>query len=101
MLPTLTPEQRAEALEKAAAVRRERSAAIAEVKKGALSAAVVLDGEEPRLQRAKVRQVLLAVPGIGAVRADRMLQAAGVAEGRRVGGLGANQRDKLKELLAA
>lgn len=100
-LPVLTPEMRAVALEKAAAARRERSAALAEVKKGALPVATVLAGEDPRLQRAKVRQVLLAVPGIGAVKADRLLKDAGVDPSRRVAGLGANQRKALADLLAA
>ena len=100
MLPTLTPEQREQALKKATEARSARSAALAEIRAGKLDPAQVL--ETPGvLQRAKVRQVLLAVPGIGPVKADGLLAQAKVDPSRRVGGLGANQRKALTDALAA
>lgn len=99
-LPTLTPEQREHALAAAAEARKARSEALAEIRKGTLPAADVLASPGP-LQRAKVRQVLLAVPGIGPVKADSLMAAAKVDPKRRVGGLGSVQRARLAELLAA
>jgi hypothetical protein len=100
-LPTLTPEERAAALEKAAAARRARTEALAELTAGKLILADALSGEDPRLHKAKVHRVLTALPGIGKVRADKALALAGVAEGRRVRGLGDRQRKALLEHLAA
>jgi transposase len=95
-LPALTPEQRAEALQKAAATRAKRSAAIAEVRKGAVTIADVLDDQESPLRRAFVRQVLLAIPGIGAAKAAAIMAAARIPAKRRISGLGDNQVRLLK-----
>jgi len=100
-LPTMTPEMREVALAKAAAARRERSAALAEMTAGRLTLAAVLDGEEPRLQRAYVRQVLCALPGVGKVTTEKALAALGIDKDRRVKGLGPNQRRALAERFAA
>lgn len=99
-LPTMTPEQREQALAAAKIARSQRAAALEEVRKGALPVADVLTSPGP-LQRAKVRQVLLAVPGIGPVKADSLMTAARIDPKRRVGGLGSVQRTRLAELLAA
>jgi 3-methyladenine DNA glycosylase/8-oxoguanine DNA glycosylase len=97
-LPVLTPEQRADALAKAAAARAARSAAKAALAAGKLSLADVLaDGESP-LQRARVREVLTAMPGIGDKTAGKLLDAAGISPSRRIQGLGVNQRRVLAAL---
>ncbi|HEV2374585.1 MAG TPA: integration host factor, actinobacterial type [Streptosporangiaceae bacterium] len=98
-LPELTPET----LEKAAEARRAKYAALAEVTAGTLPVADVLTGNEPRLLKVKVRRVLIALPGIGKVRADRMLAEAGIDPERRVKGLlsAPRQQEKLTALLAA
>jgi hypothetical protein len=100
-LPSLTPEQRADALAKAVAARRERKAALDELAAGSLTLADALSGEDPRLHRVKVHRVLTALPGVGKVTADRALARAGVAEGRRVKGLGDRQRKALAAHFAA
>lgn len=92
-LPSLTPEQRAAALEKAAAARRAR----AEVKNrlkhsGASLAEVIKEGQENDVVgKMKVAALLEAMPGVGKVRAKQIMERLGIAESRRVRGLGANQ----------
>ncbi|MBO0828253.1 MAG: 30S ribosomal protein S13 [Streptosporangiales bacterium] len=92
-LPSLTPEQRAAALEKAAAARRER----AEVKNrlkhsGASLAEVIKEGQRNEVVgKMKVVALLEAMPGVGKVRARQLMEKLGIAESRRVRGLGANQ----------
>ena len=100
-LPVMTAEQRAEALRKAAVARSARSAALDRVRRGDLTLAAVLSGEEPALLRAYVRQVLTALPGVGKLTAERAISEAGIAPDRRVAGLGANQRRTLAERFAA
>ncbi|MQA01538.1 MAG: 30S ribosomal protein S13 [Streptosporangiales bacterium] len=92
-LPSLTPEQRAAALEKAAAARRAR----AEVKNrlkhsGVTLAEVIREGQENDVVgKMKVAALLEAMPGVGKVRAKQIMERLGIAESRRVRGLGANQ----------
>ncbi|QBR91342.1 integration host factor, actinobacterial type [Nocardioides euryhalodurans] len=92
-LPPLTPEQRAAALEKAAASRRER----AEVKNrlkhsGASIADVLSEGEHNEvIGKMRVLDLLQAMPGLGKVRARQLMERLGIAESRRVRGLGAKQ----------
>ncbi len=99
-LPTLSPEQRAAALEKALAVRQQRKAALDELTAGTTTLAVVLDDEASPLQRVKVQRVLTALPKVGPVTAGRVMAEVGIAESRRVGGLGVNQRRALAEHFA-
>jgi hypothetical protein len=101
MLPVMTPEQREQALAKAAEARQAKTAALAELTAGKLTLAEVLSGEDPRLHRVKVHRILTALPGVGKVTADKALTVAGVAEGRRVKGLGDRQRKALAEHFAA
>ena len=92
-LPPLTPEQRQAALAKAAAARRER----AEVKNrlkhagGSLSG-VLRDGHTNSvIGKMKVIDLLQSMPGVGKVRAQALMERIGIANTRRVRGLGANQ----------
>lgn len=92
-LPPLTPEQRAAALEKAAAARRER----AEVKNrlkhsGASLHEVIKQGQENDvIGKMKVSALLESLPGVGKVRAKQIMERLGISESRRVRGLGSNQ----------
>lgn len=100
-LPTLTPEQRAQALEKAAASRRARAALREELKTGKSSFAEVLgrvDTDET-VSRAKVLYILESLPKVGKATALEIISELGIAENRRMGGLGANQRAGLLERL--
>jgi hypothetical protein len=98
-LPDLTPEQRTAALEKAAAARRER----AEVKntlkygQGSLSDVIRQGQENEVVGKMKVSALLEALPGVGKVRARKVMDEIGISETRRVRGLGANQITALVE----
>ena len=100
-LPEMTPEQRTEALRKAQESRARRSAALAKVRTGEVTIADVLASDDSPLLKARVRQVLLAVPRIGAATADKLLAELGIDPARRIGGLGPRQREALTERLAA
>lgn len=94
-LPEMTPEQRAEALRKAAESRAELSAALGKVRSGQITISAALVDQDSPLQRARARRVLLAVPRIGAATADKILAELGIAANRRLAGLGARQREAL------
>lgn len=100
--PSLTPEQRAAALAKAAEAR----AAMADVKQrlrlGTLTLREALDrSDDPAIGKLKVLSMLEALPGLGKVKARRLMEEVGIADNRRVQGLGAQQRTALLEQLDA
>lgn len=99
-LPTLTPEQREQALARAAEVRKARSAALAELKNGTIALADFLVTDDEVLKRTKVKQVVMALPGVGKVRAAHLMEQARIPDTRRVGGIGPVQRAALTELAA-
>ncbi|MEF2979171.1 guanylate kinase [Subtercola sp. YIM 133946] len=47
----------------------------------------------------RVRELLLCIPGLGPVRADRALESLGISPSKRVGGLGRHQQPKLIDYL--
>lgn len=98
-LPELTPEQRAEALAKAAAARRERAAVKNRLKGGEASLRdVIAQGKEQDvIGKMKVSALLESLPGVGRVRAQQVMEEIGISESRRVRGLGANQVAHLLE----
>ena len=95
-LPTLTPEQRQQALEKAAEARRKRAELKAQLKSGNMSLATVLakDSDET-VGKMKVSSVLESLPGVGKVRARKIMERLDISASRRVRGLGAKQKDAL------
>ncbi|MCG5218195.1 integration host factor, actinobacterial type [Streptosporangium sp. KLBMP 9127] len=99
-LPTLTPEQRQAALEKAAEARAARAALLAKIKTGELSFSDLLTREDDITKKTKVSQALRAVKGVGPAKATALMEQAGVDVNRRIGGLGAQQRRKLVDALA-
>lgn len=98
-LPPLTPEQRRAALEKAAASRRERAEVKARLKHSGASLVEVLHEGRTNEVVGKMRVVdlLQAMPGLGKVRAGQLMQRLGIAESRRVRGLGVNQLAALEK----
>ena len=96
-LPTMTPEQRTQALAKAAAARTARKELLDKVKTGKLSLADVLkkSDTDELVKKTKVLAVVKALPGVGTVRAAQLLEQAQIVDTRRVGGLGARQREAL------
>jgi predicted HAD superfamily phosphohydrolase len=97
-LPTLTPEDRARALEKAAEARRKRAEIKAELKSGkrALKDILVKSGDDT-VGKMKVSTVLESLPGVGKVRAAKIMEKLDISATRRVRGLGAKQREALLE----
>jgi len=96
-LPTLTPEQRSAALEKAALARKQRAEVKERLKRSGTSLESVLkdaDGDEV-LGKMKVSAVLEALPGVGRVRATKIMERLEISPTRRVRGLGAKQRAAL------
>lgn len=92
-LPKLTPEQREAALAKAAAARQVR----AEVKNrlkhsGATLSEVIAESRaNDVVAKLKVIDLLRSMPGVGAVKAREIMDRIGIADSRRLRGLGANQ----------
>jgi len=97
-LPPLTPEQRAAALEKAASARRARADLKVRLKAGGVNVSDVLrSGEtDDAIGKMKVEALLESLPGVGAVRAQRIMERLAISPSRRVRGLGAKQRDALQ-----
>ena len=95
--PALTPEQRQAALDKAAKVRRERAEVKEKLKMGSITLSELLTRAEndETVGKMKVLSVLESLPGLGKVKARRLMETVGISESRRLQGLGANQRDAL------
>jgi len=101
--PALTPEQRRAALEKAAAARRQRAEVKEKLKAGGLTLEQLIvqgDGNET-IAKLKVVSVLESLPGVGKVKARRLMQELDISESRRLRGLGDNQRRKLLDRFAS
>src|SRR5258707_11938177 len=98
-LPPLTPDQRAAALEKAAKARKERAEIKNRLKHASTTLPEVLkDGQsDDVVGKMKVSALLESMPGVGKVRAKQIMERLGIAESRRVRGLGANQRIALEQ----
>jgi hypothetical protein len=96
-LPPLTPEQRSAALEKAAAARKARAQLKVRLKSnGARLDDVLADGDtDSVIGKMRVVAVLEAMPGVGKVRAQRIMERLEISPSRRVRGLGVKQRQAL------
>jgi hypothetical protein len=97
--PGRSPEQRLRALETANQVRRARAQLRRELAAGSLELARVIAEPPPCTQTARVRELLLVVPGIGPARASRALTHCRIAGTKTVSGLSGRQRTELIELL--
>ncbi|MCF2706441.1 integration host factor MihF [Arcanobacterium haemolyticum] len=96
-LPTLTPEQRAAALEKAAVARQRRAEFKRDLKSGKISLSKALDmaKDDEVLGKLRVSALLGSLPGIGAAKSKHIMEQVKISESRRVAGLGPHQRDAL------
>lgn len=101
--PSLSPEQRQAALEKAAASRRQRAELKEKLKMGSINLKELLDqaDRDETIGKMKVSAVLESLPGLGKVKAKRLMERLQISEARRIQGLGANQRQKLLEEFSA
>jgi hypothetical protein len=97
--PTLSPDQRKAALEKAAQARRARAELKEKLKSGTISLPELLSraGSDELVGKMKVVSVLESLPGVGKVKARRIMEQIGISETRRLQGLGSNQRERLIE----
>jgi hypothetical protein len=94
--PQLTPEQRIEALAKAAEARRKRAEVKESLKNGKTDLEQILDrSDEGIVGKMKVSSVLESLPGVGKVRARKIMERLDISESRRIRGLGAKQKDSL------
>lgn len=100
--PQLSPDQRQAALEKAAAARRLRAELKEKLKMGSTTLHELFDlaDKDEIVGKMKVLNVLESLPGLGKVKARRLLEECDISETRRIQGLGVNQRRKLFERLA-
>jgi hypothetical protein len=99
--PQLSPEQRAAALAKAAEARTARAELKEKLKMGSVTLAEALakaDSDEV-IGKLKVLALLESLPGLGKVKARRVMEEIGISETRRVRGLGPQQRASLLQQL--
>lgn len=98
-LPQLTPQQRAEALEKATVARRRRAEIKTNVKNKEMSLSEVLALAETDEAIAKMRVLALleSLPRVGVTTAANLMEEYGIAQTRRIRGLGHVQSEALIE----
>lgn len=95
-MPTLTEEQRREALAKAAEARKRRAELKGQLKAEKVSLREILNRKQDEVVgKMKVSSVLESLPGVGKVRARKIMERLDISSSRRVRGLGAKQTDAL------
>lgn len=99
--PQLSEEARNAALAKAAEARRIRAELKERLKMRSVTLAEVLDlaKTDDTVAKTKVLVILESLPGLGKVKARKALDTVGIAETRRLQGLGEQQKIRLLELL--
>ena len=95
--PELSPDQRQAALAKASAARRLRAELKDKLKMGSSSLPELFDMAETdeTVAKMKVLAVLESLPGLGKVKARRLMEELSISESRRIRGLGSQQRETL------
>ena len=95
--PKLTPEQRQAALERAAEARRVRAEVKELLKTGSMSITELFAraAEDDLVNGLKVERLIAAMPGMGKIKAIRLMETLGIADNRRLRGLGDRQREAL------
>jgi transposase len=92
-LPTLTKEERAAALLKAAAARKVRAELREKLKSGQLTLSDAFNRihSDEAVSKMKVIALLESMPGVGKIRAENLMDRIGIAQSRRLRGLGPHQ----------
>lgn len=99
--PRLSEEDRARAIARATEARRVRAGVREALRSGTLALADVLDrSDEEHIGGIKVKAILTALPGLGKVKSYRLMEQIGIAENRRLRGLGPKQREALLAALS-
>jgi hypothetical protein len=96
--PDRTREQRLRALEQANAVRTARAKLKRQLASGEIGLMQILADPPACVRTARLREVLLAVPKIGSVRAGRILAHCRIADAKTLAGLTDRQRGELIKL---
>jgi hypothetical protein len=93
----LSDEQRRQALAKAAEARRTRAEVKELLKTGSLRLSELFEraDEDDLLAGLKVESLIAAMPGTGKIKAKRLMESIGIAENRRIRGLGSKQKEAL------
>ncbi|MDQ3954887.1 MAG: integration host factor [Actinomycetota bacterium] len=98
--PPLTEEQRRDALAKAAAARRKRAELKEQLKSGRTTLRELLERQDEVVGKMKVSTVLESLPGVGRVRARKLMERLDISESRRLRGLGTKQKENLLQEFA-
>lgn len=95
--PQLTDEQRKQALARAAEARRVRAEVKELLKTGSMTLPELFTQAEADdlVAGLKVESLIAALPGTGKIKAKRLMEELGIAENRRIRGLGSNQKEAL------
>ena len=68
---------------------------------GTMTLREALDSKDSNVGKLKVVSMLESLPGVGKVKARRVMSEIGIADNRRVQGLGAQQRASLLDQLGS
>ena len=100
-VPVLTNEQRVAASAKAVEVRTKRAQLRRQLKDSEISFLEVLSVAESDaiVSGMKVSSILEALPGIGKIKAASLMERCGIAQSRRMKGLGSTQAASLRKAL--
>lgn len=95
--PKLTDEQRRAALRKAAEARRVRAEVKELLKTGSLRISELFArADSDRIVAGlKVEALISSMPGTGKIKAKRLMESIGIANNRRIRGLGDKQKEAL------
>ena len=95
--PELSQEARQQALAKAAQARRQRAELKEKLKTGSVNLTELFDlaTTDETVAKTTVVSVLESLPGVGKVKARRIMEQHDISETRRLRGLGAKQREAL------
>ncbi len=99
-VPERSGDQRRDALALANRIRAQRAALKADLKLGRASIAVVLGDPLAYLATARIAKLLIALPGYGPKKVERLLAGCQVSPRKTVAGLSERQRDELLTALA-
>ena len=94
-IPQITNEERQKALEAAKAARAKRAEVLNDFKDGKITLEEIFAMDDKTIKRTKVFSLLKKIPGVGATKAQHIMDEIGIAESRRIGGLGVHQAQEL------
>ncbi len=99
MLPEMTDEQRAAALERAGLARRTRAEIKALLKTGSLTFTDVMERAEADdlVAGTRVKAIVVSMPGMGKITTKRLMEEIGISETRKLRGLTPRQTKDLTD----